>query len=303
MWKKTPLELQQALSAPFQSADIDWRVSATNKEKTKGLAVPYVTNRAIQNRLDDTVGSDGGHNDFVPWKGENAQLCGISIYFHELQTWITKWDGADDSDIESVKGGLSDSMKRAAVEWGIGRYLYGMTQIWVEIEQRGKGFVIRDSARPALDKAHDGWVQMLQQRKSSPALQSRQNPVPGRTGAPPAIPRQMTPAIPPQTQTPPQQQASQPPVQQAAAAVIPDGCYLVMGAILKPTMSGNSRTSVQLRSSGGQTFQAYARNADSRLAPGALLVNAQFTTQQANGVTFYILEAYQIANHSAQQAA
>ena len=81
MWTKTPKELCLALSAPFSSEDIEWRVSATNRDKTKGLAVPYVTNRAIQNRLDHTVGIDGWHNDFVPWKGDRAQLCGISIYF------------------------------------------------------------------------------------------------------------------------------------------------------------------------------------------------------------------------------
>ena len=137
MWNKSAEELRAALSAPFQSADIEWRISATNSAKTSGLAVPYVTNRAIQTRLDSTVGIDGWHNDFVPWKGESAQLCGISIYFPSQEAWITKWDGADDSDIESVKGGLSDRMKRAAVEWGIGRYLYGMTQKWVSIEQRG----------------------------------------------------------------------------------------------------------------------------------------------------------------------
>ena len=97
------------------------------------------------------MGIDGWHNDFVPWKGESAQLCGISIYFPSQEAWITKWDGADDSDIESVKGGLSDSMKRAAVEWGIGRYLYGMTQKWVSIEQRGKGYVICNDERPTLD--------------------------------------------------------------------------------------------------------------------------------------------------------
>ena len=55
MWNKSAEELRAALSAPFQSADIEWRVSATNSAKTSGLAVPYVTNRAIQTRLDSTV--------------------------------------------------------------------------------------------------------------------------------------------------------------------------------------------------------------------------------------------------------
>ena len=111
MWQKTPEELRQALAAPFSNGDIEWRVSATTQDKSKGLAVPYVTNRAIQNRLDSTVGIDGWQNEFRPWKDGKAQLCGISIYFHEQKQWLTKWDGADDSDFESVKGGLSDSMK------------------------------------------------------------------------------------------------------------------------------------------------------------------------------------------------
>lgn len=158
MWQKTPEELRQALSAPFANGDIDWRVSVTTRDKDKGLAVPYVTNRAIQNRLDDTVGIDGWQNQFVPWKEGKAQLCGISIYFGQQKQWLTKWDGADDSDFESVKGGLSDSMKRAAVEWGIGRYLYGMTQAWVRIEQHGKSFTIVNDERPRLDQAHENWV-------------------------------------------------------------------------------------------------------------------------------------------------
>lgn len=313
MWQKTEEELRIALSAPFSSADIDWRVSATTQDKSRGLAVPYVTNRAIQNRLDDTVGVDGWHNDFVPWKNDRAQLCGISIYFPGSQAWLTKWDGADDSDIESVKGGLSDSMKRAAVEWGIGRYLYGMTQVWVAIEPRGKGFVIRDSERPSLDAAHDRWVQTIQQRRSAPQSQTQrpqvaQNGVAGQGNSQPpqsqSTQRQATPAIPSQQGVAPQQTQTrvQPPRNQGAADV-PAGCYLVMGAVLKPTMRSGSRTSVQVKDSAGQVLQAFTRGADKRLAPGILLTNAQFSTQQSNGVTFYILETYQIMDLGNEQAA
>lgn len=289
MWNKSAEELRAALSAPFQSADIEWRISATNSAKTSGLAVPYVTNRAIQTRLDSTVGIDGWHNDFVPWKGESAQLCGISIYFPSQEAWITKWDGADDSDIESVKGGLSDSMKRAAVEWGIGRYLYGMTQKWVSIEQRGKGYVICNDERPTLDAVHDQWVQSLQQKKDHPGEQDKQG---HHTRSQSADPNGR-----------PRQQGGQPSQGQTSASGIPAGCYLVTGAVLKPTMSGNSRTSVQVRDSAGQVFQAYTRGADSRLAPGLILTNANFSTQHSNGVTFYILEAYQILDLGSEQAA
>lgn len=49
-------------------------------------------------------------------------------------------DGAEDSDIEPIKGGLSDSMKRAANQWGIGRVLYSMDTVWVNVEKKGKSF-------------------------------------------------------------------------------------------------------------------------------------------------------------------
>ena len=128
MAQLNPKEMQQALAKPFAPEDLEWRLQNTTEEKMRGLAVPYVTNRAIQNRLDEVCGPENWYNDFKPWHSngkKEAQLCGIAIFF-EGRGFITKWDGAEDSDIESVKGGLSDSMKRAAVQWGIGRVLYDL---------------------------------------------------------------------------------------------------------------------------------------------------------------------------------
>jgi hypothetical protein len=48
---------------------------------------------------------------------------------------ITKWDGAEQTQIEAVKGGLSGSMKRAAVQWGIGRYLYDLETNFVNLTE------------------------------------------------------------------------------------------------------------------------------------------------------------------------
>ena len=146
-------QIQAALRKPFAPEDLEWRLQQAFEEKMRGIAVPYVTNRAIQNRLDEAVGPENWYNDYKPWHGagkKEAQLCGIAIYF-EGRGFITKWDGAEDSDIEPVKGGLSDSMKRAAVQWGIGRVLYNMDTVWVNIEKRGKTHVIKESERPKLE--------------------------------------------------------------------------------------------------------------------------------------------------------
>jgi hypothetical protein len=115
------------LQKPFSLEELEFRIGATTKDKSKCIPLVYVTNRAIQNRLDDIFGPFAWRNEYKEWKG--GQLCGISI-LHEGE-WITKWDGAEDSQIESLKGGLSDSMKRCAVQWGIGRYLYNSENIWV----------------------------------------------------------------------------------------------------------------------------------------------------------------------------
>ena len=128
MEAKTTREIQAALAKPFAPEDLEWRLQNTNEEKMRGMAVPYVTNRAIQNRLDEVCGPENWYNEFKPWHSngkKDSQLCGIAIHF-EGKGFITKWDGAEDSDIEPIKGGLSDSMKRAAYQWGIGRVLYSL---------------------------------------------------------------------------------------------------------------------------------------------------------------------------------
>ena len=206
MAQLNPKEMQQALAKPFAPEDLEWRLQNTIEEKMRGLAVPYVTNRAIQNRLDEVCGPENWYNDFKPWHSngkKEAQLCGIAIYF-EGRGFITKWDGAEDSDIEAVKGGLSDSMKRAAVQWGIGRVLYDLNTVWVEIEKRGRSFVIKDSERARLDNAY---LSALKRLGLTPAaacgIQSLLTPktLPGQTA-----PEENAPAASPQ----PKQGNSQP---------------------------------------------------------------------------------------------
>ena len=84
--------IREELARPFAPEDLEWRIQVTSKDKTSGLAIPYVTNRAIQDRLDEVVGPENWYNDYKPWHGngkKDAQICGISIYF-EGKGFITK---------------------------------------------------------------------------------------------------------------------------------------------------------------------------------------------------------------------
>ena len=52
--------IREELARPFAPEDLEWRIQVTSKDKASGLAIPYVTNRAIQDRLDEVVGRKTG---------------------------------------------------------------------------------------------------------------------------------------------------------------------------------------------------------------------------------------------------
>lgn len=133
------------LKNPFDPSEIEFRAGATNQDKTKALALPYLTSRAVMDRLDEVCSPENWQDVYMAGP-DGGVLCGISIKVGDA--WITKFDGAGNSDIEAVKGGLSDAFKRAGVKWGIGRYLYGLPAVWVTAKERGRSVVIdEDEAR------------------------------------------------------------------------------------------------------------------------------------------------------------
>ena len=130
----------------FTAEELEWKPITVSKKTNKGLAAAYISNRAIMDRLDAVVGPENWRNEFKPGPGGGI-VCGLSVRVVREDggsgggpsaEWITKWDGADNTDIEAVKGGLSNAMRRAAVHWGIGRYLYDLPSQWVPVDDYGK---------------------------------------------------------------------------------------------------------------------------------------------------------------------
>lgn len=125
------------LTEPFAENEIEWRLQSCGESNGKiwGKCLAYVTNRAIQTRLDEVCGPQNWKNEYDK-APDGGILCGISIKCDG--EWITKYDGAENTQVEAVKGGLSDSMKRAAVQWGMGRYLYNLDEGWADVSDKGK---------------------------------------------------------------------------------------------------------------------------------------------------------------------
>ena len=151
----------KALFAPFDPSVISWRVGSSNKRSevkrtgdpkakaTKGMALAYLDARAVMDRLDEVCGPEGWQCKYT--HAGTKTVCDIGICIQPPaysmggtagtpsvcipREWAWKADGAGDSDIEAEKGALSDAFKRAAVRWGIGRYLYDLESPWVQLDE------------------------------------------------------------------------------------------------------------------------------------------------------------------------
>lgn len=123
------------LKAEFPRDAISWRAQSMKADGSAAMALAYIDARDVMNRLDDVCGP-GGWQDRYEFHGART-VCYLSILSEG--EWITKADGAGDTDVEAEKGGISDAFKRAAVKWGIGRYLYDLPAPWVDCESYERG--------------------------------------------------------------------------------------------------------------------------------------------------------------------
>jgi hypothetical protein len=140
-------DLFAALAAPFEPNEVKVR-------STAGRQLHYITARTTMNRLDDVLGPEGWWDEYVP--GENSVLCRLTIRLPDGST-LTKADAggyagmADSGDDD--KSGYSDAFKRAAVKFGVSRYLY-RDGVPTFVQERG-GFA-GDAAEPEAHEPRHG---------------------------------------------------------------------------------------------------------------------------------------------------
>lgn len=150
------LTLSQKLLCPFPASAVSWRIGQKTKDGRKARLLAYVDARDVMERLDKACG-------FENWQcrynlaADGLLICEIGIRVNG--EWMWRANGAGDTQVEAEKGKASDSFKRAAVLWGIGRYLYGLGSPWVELDERGKW--AQDPALPEWATPR-GWLAQIQ---------------------------------------------------------------------------------------------------------------------------------------------
>lgn len=163
------------LKEPFNN--VSWRIGS--KSGNKGRFLAYIDARDVMDRLDDVCGIENWQTEIIKidcessiidymsvkrkeykldWNTKNIKeedvikkvinridnekyiiiQCKLSIKING--EWISKVDGTGIRDTESEKSAHSDALKRAAVHFGIGRYLYDVKSRFVDLGSDWKDF-------------------------------------------------------------------------------------------------------------------------------------------------------------------
>lgn len=106
-----------------------WKIQSFNKDKTKASCVAYIDARDVMNMLDNVVWPENWQDDYktVDWH------FFAWIWIRVDWEWVWKYDTWTEAKTEAEKSQFSDWFKRAAVKWGVGRFLYEQNIIWVNI--------------------------------------------------------------------------------------------------------------------------------------------------------------------------
>jgi hypothetical protein len=130
-------DISRRLQEPFDPREVDFRVQGkVNEQSGRAQVVAYIDARAVQDRLDAVVGAGNWSFDWTPLvidRGEVQVAKGVVTVYG-----VSKADAGSASNFEQTLGAVSHCFKRAAVHWGIGRYLYSLPATWVAVERGGR---------------------------------------------------------------------------------------------------------------------------------------------------------------------
>lgn len=130
-----------SLQSLKQELPYRWKVQSA--EVSGCECVAYIDARQVMDLLDEVLGPENWQDHYREVAGK--VYCDLSIRIDG--EWITKADCADDGS-----GAASEAFKRAAVKWGIGRFLFGLETIRLNSVAAGVDALGQPCFVPADDK-------------------------------------------------------------------------------------------------------------------------------------------------------
>jgi hypothetical protein len=131
--------LTRALAEPFEPSEVKFKPAVVSGNRA--LALAYVDARVIQDRLDEVLGVEGWSDDYE-CLADGSVVCRLRLRLGS--EWVTKVDVGGPSEQpdggDRMKAAFSDALKRAAVKFGVGRYLYRLPSQWVDYDPHKRTF-------------------------------------------------------------------------------------------------------------------------------------------------------------------
>lgn len=122
-----------ALAMPFEPAAVKFKPQAV--KGNRAMAVAYVDCRMVQDRLDEVLGVENWQDEYT-LLSDGSVVCKLQLKIGDH--WISKMDVGSPSEQpdggDRLKAAFSDSLKRAAVKYGIARYLYRLPMQWADFD-------------------------------------------------------------------------------------------------------------------------------------------------------------------------
>ena len=136
------------LSEPFDPHEINWRVTHTSKDGRRGAVIAYANPRAYQDRLNKLLTAGGWSSSYhvctltniMRVRGQNKEVmsgkvlstCKVTIEgIGEHSATGEAW--ADDEC--AMTRADAQAFKRACSAFGLGRYLYNLDEVWVDLDE------------------------------------------------------------------------------------------------------------------------------------------------------------------------
>jgi len=147
-------DVMTGLNRPTPMEERRYRIGrVVNDKNGKATVLTYVDARYVMDVLDEICGADNWSNEFMEIKGN--LFCKITIAVAEEQEigkyfirQVSKMDVGVPSNFESEKGEASDSFKRCAVHFGIGRDLYHVGTMYATCVQGRSGWMLPHDWQP-----------------------------------------------------------------------------------------------------------------------------------------------------------
>jgi hypothetical protein len=126
----------EKLNLNLLKKEIPYKWKIESLKGYKATCVSYIDARAVMDLLDEVV-CPANWSDSYGRCSKGGLFCTISIKVGA--EWISKADIGVAGNFEKEKGEASDSFKRAAVKWGVGRFLYSIPFVQLPKKEYKKG--------------------------------------------------------------------------------------------------------------------------------------------------------------------